>query len=118
MLLRSETPPPPGNLDFGQPPASDEPTSAMLKADIDSGSTGDKAPHGDVGAAPLGTCEEAGGAPPTPQDVKLARTNEAASERVRDAVDVHGKSTWIKPASIGVMIALPTLFGLAIWLSR
>lgn len=118
MSLRSESPPSPANLDFGQPPDSDQPTSAMLKADIDSGRTGDKAPHGDVGAAPLGTCEEAGGAPPTPQDVKLARTNETASERVRKAADVHGTSRWLMPALIGVLIAFPTIFGLVLWLSR
>lgn len=117
MSLRSETPPSPANLDFGQPPDSDRPTSAMLKADINSGRTGDKAPHGDVGAAPLGTCEEAGGAPPTPQDIKLARTNEAASEQVRDAADVQGKSRWILPASLGVLIAFPALFGLIMWVS-
>ncbi|GJD94766.1 hypothetical protein [Methylobacterium iners] len=90
----------------------------MLKADIDSGRTGDKIPHGDVGAAPLGTCEETGGTPPTPQDVKLARTNEAASERVQKAANVHERSKWLVPASIGVLIAFPAFFGLAMWLAR
>ena len=117
MSLRSETPPAPANLDFGEPPTSDQPTSAMLKADIDSGRTGDKVPHGDVGAAPLGTCEEAGGAPPTPQDVKLARTNEAASQRVRKAANVPERSRWLMPASIGVLVTIPVFFGLAMWLA-
>jgi hypothetical protein len=44
-LFRSEDPPAPGNLSVQAPPASDKPTMAMLKADIDSGSTGDKIAH-------------------------------------------------------------------------
>lgn len=105
-MLRSETPPTPGNLDVAEPPDSDSPNSAQLKGDIDSGRTGDKAVHMDVGAAMLGTCEEAGGAPPTPQEVKLARKNEAASERVRDAADPHGQRSWTMPLYIGIVAAI------------
>lgn len=105
-MLRSETPPPPGNLDSAEPPNSDNPTAAQLKGDIDSGRTGDKVAHVDVGAAMLGTCEEAGGAPPTPQEVKLARTNEAASERVRDAADPHGERSWTLPLYGGIVVAI------------
>lgn len=105
-MLRSETPPPPGNLDAREPPDSDRPNVAQLKGDIDSGRTGDKIAHVDVGAAMLGTCEEAGGAPPTPQEVKLARTNEAASQRVRDAADPHGKRRWTLPLYVGVVGAI------------
>ena len=84
MTLRSETPPPPANLSVDPPPDSDTPTSAQLKGDIDSGRTADKTPHMDVGAAPLGTCEEAGGTPPTSQEVRLARQNERApSEKTK-----------------------------------
>ncbi len=105
-MLRSETPPPPGNLEFKEPPDSDRPNVAQLKGDINSGRTGDKIAHVDVGAAMLGTCEEAGGAPPTPQQVKLARTNEAASERVRAAADPHGRRGWTMPLYLGIVGAI------------
>jgi hypothetical protein len=105
-MLRSETPPPPGNLDAAEPPDSASPTAAQLKGDINSGRTGDKIAHTDVGAAMLGTCDEAGGTPPTPQRVKLARANEAASEQVRNASDPHGKRTWTMPLYIGVVVAI------------
>ncbi len=96
-LFRSETPPPPGNLDFGRPPQSERPNAAQLKADIDGGLTGDKAPHGDVGAAPLGTCEEAGGAGPTSREVLMARRMEAAPPRVRRSADPHGERSFVLP---------------------
>lgn len=105
-MLRSETPPPPGNLESPEPPDSDRPNVAQLKGDINSGRTGDKAEHVDVGAAMLGTCEEAGGAPPTPQQVKLARANEAASPRVRAASDPHGRRRWTLPLYGGVLAAI------------
>lgn len=105
-MLRSETPPPPGNLDSSEPPDSDAPTVAQLKGDINSGRTADKVAHTDVGAAMLGTCDEAGGTPPTPQRVKLARQNEAASEQVREVADPHGKRPWTMPLYIGVVAAI------------
>lgn len=110
-LFRSETPPPPASLDFGVAPESAAPNTAQLKADIDSGRTGDKVPHGDVGAAPLGTCEEAGGTPPTPQEVRMAR-RDRASPAVRAAADPHGERSFVMPlfwataGSIGGLIAL------------
>lgn len=117
-MLRSETPPPPGNLDAPEPPDSDRPNVAQLKGDINSGRTGDKVEHVDVGAAMLGTCEEAGGAPPTPQQVKLARANEAASERVRDAADPHGKRRWTLPLYVGVLGAICAVLVVGLMLIR
>ncbi len=105
-MLRSETPPPPGDLQIQEPPDSERPNVAQLKGDINSGRTGDKIAHVDVGAAMLGTCEEAGGAPPTPQQVKLARSNEAASERVRAAADPHGQRGWTMPLYLGIVGAI------------
>jgi hypothetical protein len=49
-----------------------------LRADIDSGRTGDKVAAGDPAAAPLGTDEEAAGAQPPPEAVALARAQESA----------------------------------------
>src|SRR5690606_38234927 len=60
------------------PPADVRPgsTSAQLKHDINSGLTGDKVNYFDPAAAPLGTDEEAGGSPPTPEEVHQARMAE------------------------------------------
>lgn len=55
------------------PPASPDPTLAQLKADIDSGATGDKTPVFDPGLSPLGTDDEAAGRPPGPYRIALAR---------------------------------------------
>ncbi|MDP4022320.1 hypothetical protein Q8W71_06775 [Methylobacterium sp. NEAU 140] len=118
MTLRSETPPPPADIDLGAPPPSDHPTVAQLKADIDSGRTGDKVRHGDVGMAMLGTCDEAGGTPPTPQRVKLARANEAASERVRRAADPHGTRRWTLPVYLGAVAAIAVVLVGALLLIR
>ena len=53
--------------------------TAQLKGDIDSGRTGDKVGGFDPGAAPLGTDAEAGGTPPTAQEVAMARKDEQAT---------------------------------------
>jgi hypothetical protein len=55
------------------PPASDRPTVAQLKADIDSGRTGDKVEGFDPGLSPIGTDDEAAGRPPEPERIALAR---------------------------------------------
>lgn len=44
-----------------------------LRADIDSGATGEKIPGSDPAAAPLGTDAEAGGAPPTQRELEMER---------------------------------------------
>ncbi|HLU91561.1 MAG TPA: hypothetical protein VKZ46_03150 [Pedomonas sp.] len=63
------------------PPADVRPgsTSAQLKHDINSGLTGDKVNYFDPAAAPLGTDEEAGGSPPTPEEVHQARMAERSA---------------------------------------
>ncbi|MDP4005882.1 hypothetical protein [Methylobacterium sp. NEAU K] len=118
MTLRSETPPPPGNLQIDPPPDSDTPTSAQLKGDIDSGRTADKAPHMDIGAAPLGTCDEAGGTPPTPQRVRLARLTERAPSDKAAAGSVHQRAPRVLPAFVGVIIAVAGVLVLALWLTH
>src|SRR5215218_10672576 len=55
------------------PLASDQPTTAMLKADIDSGRTGDKIGELDPGLSSLGTDDEAAGRPPSGFRIALAR---------------------------------------------
>ncbi|MHB2211386.1 hypothetical protein [Methylobacterium sp. CM6257] len=118
MTLRSETPPPPANLPCDPPPDSDTPTAAQLKADIDSGRTADKTPHMDVGAAPLGTCEEAGGTPPTSREVRLARQNERAASEKAAAGYVHQRQPWVLPAYIGFIVLAAVGLGVALWLMR
>ncbi|MBE7245519.1 MAG: hypothetical protein INR63_11240 [Actinomycetospora chiangmaiensis] len=118
MTLRSETPPPPANLQVDPPPDSDAPTAAQLKADIDSGRTADKTPHMDIGAAPLGTCDEAGGTPPTPQRVRLARQNERAPSEKAAAGYVHQRQPWVLPLYAGFIILAAVGLGLALWLTR
>ncbi|MHC2103644.1 MULTISPECIES: hypothetical protein [unclassified Methylobacterium] len=118
MLLRSETPPSPGNLQADPPPDSNNPTSAQLKGDIDSGRTGDKIPHVDVGAAPLGTCEEAGGAPPTSQEVRLARQNERAPSEKAAAGIMQTRTPWITPAFAGAIVAIAVVLTVSLWLTH
>lgn len=59
-------------------PSADGPAAnaAQLKADYESGRTGDKAAAGDPGASPLGTDDEAGGASPGGAEIAQARTHE------------------------------------------
>jgi hypothetical protein len=54
---------------------------AELKAEIDSGRTGDKVPGFDPAAAPLGTDAEAAGASPTGAEVRQAGKAEASGPK-------------------------------------
>lgn len=80
-------------------------TVAQLKADIDSGRTGDKVAGSDVGLAPLGTDDEAAGRPPSAARVALARWDEArrrwskGSSRASDAAP--SDEPWIVAAFLG-----------------
>jgi hypothetical protein len=60
------------------PPDSENPTTAQLKGDIDSGTTGDKVGTYDPGLSPLGTDDEAAGMTPEPHRIRLARQFERA----------------------------------------
>ena len=118
-MLRSEDSPAPGNIAVDAPPPSDNPTTAMLKADIDSGRTGDKVSHYDVGLSQLGTDDEAAGNAPSPERIALARKTEAASPRVQKAADPHGKGSRLLLSIIfGFVLLIPIVFGLALWLAK
>lgn len=56
--------------------AKERRTADELREQIDHGRTGDKVDFEDPAAAPLGTDAEAGGAPPTPDQVEQAWTHE------------------------------------------
>ncbi len=53
------------------------PTTEQLRRAIDSGLGGDKVDFPDPAAAPLGTDDEAGGFPPTPEEREAAYRKEA-----------------------------------------
>jgi hypothetical protein len=57
-------------------------TMAQLRHDIDSGRTGSKVAASDPAAAPLGTDDEAGGAPASPATIEQVREVE---RRIGDA---------------------------------
>jgi hypothetical protein len=59
-----------------KPPDNSDPAVAQLKADISSGSTGDKVEGFDPGLAPLGTDDEAAGTAPSAKAVSVARAAE------------------------------------------
>jgi hypothetical protein len=52
------------------------PTSDRLRKDIDRGRAGDKTDYPDPAAAPLGTDAEAGGHPPSEEELRIAREAE------------------------------------------
>lgn len=74
------TPFPPGEMPptrtikpIDAPPDSANPTTAQLKADIDSGRTGDKVGAYDPGLSSLGTDDEAAGTSAGPDRIRMAR---------------------------------------------
>ena len=52
------------------------PTADRLRKDIDRGRSGDKSDYPDPAAAPLGTDAEAGGDPPSEEQLRIAREAE------------------------------------------
>jgi len=54
----------------------DPKTADRLRKDIDRGKTGDKTDYPDPAAAPLGTDAEAGGHPPSDEELRIAREAE------------------------------------------
>ena len=100
-------------------------TSAELRADIDSGRTGDKIGGADPAAAPLGTDAEAAGAPPLAGEVKEARRQEAAAKpsATRNAAQPElapdGRMNQSGPVLIGIAIcvAAALLLGVFLWLA-
>jgi hypothetical protein len=76
MTTKTEGPTPQPTPFMERPPDSDHPTTAQLKADINSGATGDKVGVFDPGLSTLGTDDEAAGTPPSPEAITMARQNE------------------------------------------
>ena len=76
MATRDDLPPSRSAKPMDPPPASGRPTTAQLKGDIDSGRTGDKVGVFDPALAPLGTDDEAAGAPHSREAIAMARREE------------------------------------------
>jgi len=103
------------------PPASDRPTSAMLKGDIDSGRTGDKNPVFDPGLSPLGTDDEAAGTPPSAFRIALARHYENVTRWVGEASKtgaVHNKHEGFPSVFVSFIAAVGIVLTIGIWVVR
>jgi hypothetical protein len=98
------------------------PNAAMLKADIDTGRTGDKNEVFDPGLSPLGTDEEAAGTPIVPAAVKRARAQETkwrwrwGSRTLSAAHDTDDRGALYGFASLIVLIGAVILGGI-VWLA-
>ena len=77
-------------------------TVERLRADIDSGRTGDKVSAADPAMAPLGTDDEAAGTPPSPAAIALTRRLENSRPAQPEPRNGLGHA-WIL---IGFVIAL------------
>jgi len=103
------------------PPASDRPTTAMLKGDIDSGRTGDKNPVFDPGLSPLGTDDEAAGRPPTPFRIALARRYETMGrwmQGARKTGATHNKWDGFPVVYVSFIAVVGVVLTAGIWMSR
>jgi hypothetical protein len=91
-------------------------TTAQLRGDIDSGATGDKVPVLDPAASPLGTDDEAGGAPTSPEVVAAVRQQERADRRSPlDPTDT-GQDRYGLRLIGGILLAV-MLAAVAYWIS-
>jgi hypothetical protein len=79
-------------------------TVDRLRADIDRGVTGEKVPASDPAAAPLGTDDEAGGAPPTPREIEMeARSRPTPPPQTSER---GGRPVWVWAVGVLVVVLL------------
>lgn len=100
------------------PPDSSDPTTSMLKADINSGRTGDKNPVFDPGLSPLGTDDEAAGHPPSAFRVALARRIETVSrwsKGARATGAAHNKQDGFPTIFVGFIVAVGLVLVVGVW---
>ena len=87
------------------PEPSPEPhTVDRLRNDIDRGLTGEKVPGADPAAAPLGTDDEAGGAPPTRAERELEQLSRPSISP--QTSKGPRRARWIGAGCILVLVAL------------
>jgi hypothetical protein len=112
-LADRDSPPTRTRMPIDPAPPSERPNTAMLKADIDSGQTGDKVNVYDPGLSPLGTDDEAAGRPPSAFRVALARRYENAERWIRGgrrAGDVHQPPDGTLIGFVGFIAATALIF--------
>ncbi len=107
-----------GPLPNGPMPDAGGSTLAQLKDDIDKGKTGQRARTGDPGLSMLGTDDEAGGHPNSPELIdqmrKLEQSSSAAPTKSGEAPGAHDQNQ--KPLPIALMLTLAVAVALAaIW---
>ncbi len=109
MERRNDMPPTQTIRPMDTPPDTSAPTTAQLKADIDSGKTGDKTEVFDPGLSPLGTDDEAAGTPAEPHRVRLARHLEGAKRWASGAARAayaHRQADHVVVAFVGVAVVI------------
>jgi hypothetical protein len=110
--------PPTGTIErIPAPPASENPTSAQLKGDIDSGRTGDKVGVFDPGLSPLGTDDEAAGTPNGPHRVRMARHFERVRRWAQGARPVptsHNTPSFAGNLFIGLIVVIGVVLAVGI----
>ena len=95
------------------------PTTAQLKADIDSGKTGDKVRVSDPAMSPLGTDDEAGGRPNSPEAVALARQHETATPgRAKAVAQDAADHRYDYRLLVGAAVLVAVLLAVGIWIAR
>lgn len=101
-----------------RPGAPGGPTAERLRAEIDSGRTGDKVAFSDPAAAPLGADDEAAGHSPGPEEVALAlrqeRLTPGASARP-GRLDRSGGG-WSTPVMVATILATAVVLALGAWM--
>jgi hypothetical protein len=118
MAFRSDIPPSRTIDPINPPPDSPRPTAAQLKADIDSGRTGDKNEVFDPGLSALGTDDEAAGTPPDAERVAIARWDESIARWSGGAHPegyAHHHSRRAAYGFAGLIVLLAALFAGALW---
>jgi hypothetical protein len=90
-------------------------TTEQLRIAIDQGHAGDKVDAGDPAAAPLGTDDEAGGAPNSAAQVRLAAANEVRMRptKERQRTSGIGHAWWLIGFSVVMAVSIVAS---ALWL--
>ena len=119
MAANSGSPPTHTIKPINPPPPSDQPTSAMLKAEIDSGRTDDKVGVFDPELSTLGTDNKATGQPPSPFRFTLARFHEALGQSIRGgetATDAHKGWNSTFAGFLGLVVAIGVALLVGVWI--
>ena len=119
MAANSGSPPTHTIKPINPPPPSDQPTSVMLKAEIDSGRTDDKVGVFDPELSTLGTDNKATGQPPSPFRFTLARFHEALGQSIRGgetATDAHKGWNSTFAGFLGLVVAIGVALLVGVWI--